>query len=411
MKRRDFMYLAGKSVVIIPIISSCSLRTNSGNSRHLVETQEKRSEYLARMLDALCTELGPHPIGSPEYDKAALIVKKQMELALPVVELDTFTFERWVIESEPELYVGQQRLETYPGHGTSGTPEGGITGILYKIDDEGGIPYGVADKLTGEIKAYLTLSRYGKAVPLPYYSFGKKVKCLPTFNIGLQDVPILDAAVLNETPVRMKVQVDFIPDTPSSNVVGTLPGKSKEEIVFIAHLDTVYSSPGANDNTATVIAMLMLAHTFSGTLPEKTLTFIATAGEEYNKLGAINYVEKRKREGTFDNIRFVVNLDSITWGPNMKIHTTDEELMSLIRAIDEELNLQGTPEWENVDGFMLDAGPFRDSGARAVYVNSDGYDIAHLWHRPEDIPENVPGDCVEIWFRLFNEFTRRVQNF
>ena len=410
MKRRDFIGVAGKSLLLTPIINGCELKKTARSSGHLVETPEKRAEYLAEMLEALCTQIGPHPIGSPEYDKAALIVKKEMESALPIVELDTFTFERWVLRSEPELYVGEQRLETCPGHGTSGTPEEGITGVLRKIDDEGGIPYAVVDKISGETIAYLTLSRYGKAVPLPYYSFGRKVKCLPTFNVGLQDVPVLDSAVSNETQVRLSAQVDFIPDTPTSNVVGTLPGKSEEEIVFIAHLDTVYSSPGANDNTASVIAMLMLAHAFSGTLPRKTLTFIATTGEEYDKLGAINYVEKRKKEQTLGNIKFVVNLDSVTWGPDMKIHTRDEEVMSLIRKIDEELDLPGTPEWENVDGFMLDAVPFRDSGARPVYVNSTGYDIAHLWHRPEDIPENVPVDCVEIWFRLFYEFTRRIQN-
>ncbi|HUU28155.1 MAG TPA: M28 family peptidase [archaeon] len=409
MKRRDFINLAGQSVLITPLIAGCSPKKTSGNSRHLVETPEKRAEYLAKMLKALCTDLGPHPIGSPEYDRAALIVKKELESALPIVELDTFNFERWVLLTEPELYVGQQRLETYPGHGSSGTPSGGITGILEKIEDAGGIPYGVVDKLTGEIRAYITLSRYGKAVPLPYYSFGKKVKCLPTFNVGLQDVPILETALANGTPVRLNVQVDFIPNTLSANVVGTLPGESEDEIVFLAHLDTVYSSPGANDNTATLVAMLMLAHAFSGTRPGKTLTFIATTGEEYDKLGAIDYVGKRKKAGTLKNIKLVVNLDSVTWGPDLQINTENEELISLISSIDRELSLNGTPAWKSQDGFMLDAGPFRESGARAVYVNSEGYNISHLWHRPEDIPENVPADCVEIFFQLFYEFTKRVQ--
>jgi len=406
MKRRDFLDTAGKALLLAPMISGCS----SGASGYLVDSRQKRAEYLAKMLKALCTDLGPHPIGSPEYDKAALLVKKEMEPALPIVELDTFTFEKWEMLSEPELSIGGQRLETYPGHGTSGTPPEGISGILKKIDDEGGIPYGVADKLSGEIKAYLTLSRYGRAVPLPYYSFGRKVKCLPTFNVGLQDVPILDAAVENGAPVYLNVEIAFIPGTPTANVVGILPGKSGDEIVLIAHLDTVYSSPGANDNTATLVAMLMIAHAFSGTVPEKTLTFLATTGEEYDKLGAINYVEKRKKKGTLGKIKFVVNLDSVTWGPDMKIFTEDEELMSLISRIDRELKIEGTPKWEKVDGFRLDARPFRESGARAVYVNSEGLNISHLWHRPEDIAENVPGHCVEIWFRLFHEFIRRVQD-
>ena len=107
----------------------------------------------------------------------------------------------------------------------------------------------------------------------------------------------------------MKSVVEFIPDTETKNVVGTLPGHSTDEILFLAHLDTVYNTQGANDNTASVIAMLMLAHSVSGIKPQKTLTFVATEGEEYNKLGAINYAERRKRAGTYGNIKFLVNFD------------------------------------------------------------------------------------------------------
>ncbi|MFC1614522.1 M28 family metallopeptidase [Gemmatimonadota bacterium] len=361
------------------------------------------------MLKKLCTYLGPHPIGSPEYNRAALIVKAEMERSLPIVFLDTFKYERWLLSSVPELFIGETRLETYPGHGTSGTPEEGVSGVLQKIEDEGGIPYTVTDLESGKTRAYITLSRYGKAVPLPYYSFKRQVKCLPTFNVGLQDVHMLEQAVEEKIPVRLKAIVKWVPETPASNVVGTLPGKSEEEIVFLAHLDTVYNSPGANDNTASLIAMLMIAHEFSGAQPAKTITFVATTGEEYDKLGAINYVERRRSEGTLDRIKYVINLDSVTWGPDMKIHTKDKELFDLIQMIDKELVLQGTPKWEQVDGFMLDARPFRETGARAVYVNSDGYRAQHLWHRPEDTPENVPVDCVEIWFQLFSEWIRSVQ--
>ena len=409
MKRRDFFDVLGVWALLSPIMANCSSGVKYPNSRHLIDTPAKREKYLAKLLKELCTDLGPHPIGSPEYDRAAMIIKRELELALPIVELDKFTFERWILRSEPELYVGDRRLETYPGHGTSGTPREGIAGVLEKIEDQGEIPYGVIDKSSGEIKAYVTLSRYGKAVPLPYYSFGKNVGSLPAFNVGLADVPILEQAVASRTPVRVNAQVDFVPETPTSNVVGTLPGKSEEEILYLAHLDTVYNSPGANDNTASVIAMLMIAHAFSGAMPERTMTFVATTGEEYDKLGAINYVRTRKLEGTFESIKFLVNLDSVTWGPNMKINTADKELISLISDIDRELGLEGTPVWEDRDGFKLDARPFRETGARAVYVNSEGYDLAHLWHRPEDTPDTVPVDCVEIWFRLFYEFTKHIQ--
>ena len=408
MKRRDFITVTGKSALLATMTRGCLLGENVPNSRHLVDTPEKRATYLTQMLKVLCTDIGPHPIGSSEYDTAAHIVKKEMERALPNVIMDTFPFERWVILSEPELYVGDQRLETFPGHGTQGTPPGDISGRVKRIDEDG-IPYGVIDDTSGTIRAYITTSRYGKAVPLPYYSFNKEVKCLPTFNIGIQDIPVVEAAISWAKPVRLHVQVDFIPDTISSNVIGILPGKSKEEIVFIAHLDTVYSSPGANDNTASVITMLMLAHAESGNRPQKTMTFIATSGEEYGKLGAIHYAEHRKSEETHKNIKFIVNFDSLTWGPHLYVNSHDEELRKIFQTIDRELNIKGSPVLNDTNGFALDAQPFLESGARAVYVNSRGYNLEHLWHRPEDTADTVPVDCVEIGFQMFHEFIRRVQ--
>ena len=165
------------------------------------------------------------------------------------------------------------------------------------------------------------MKQYEKAVPLPFYSFKKPVKSLPTFNIGKQDLPLIEQAVEKSTPVLVKAVAEFIPNTTTENVVGTLPGESTGELVFLVHLDTVYNSPGANDNTASVIIMLMLAHAVSEIRPRKTLTFIATTGEEYDKLGAIDYVKRRVDKGTLQNIRYLVNFDSLTWGPDLQIYT------------------------------------------------------------------------------------------
>ena len=407
MKRRDFLLYTGISPLVASFLNGCSQTGGLPDSRHLVDTSGKRAAYCTKLLKELCTELGPHPIGSPELNKAASIVKREMELALPDVILDTFTFERWVLNGEPELYIGERKIESYPGHGTSGTPQDGITGVVKKIDDEGGIPYGIVNS-SGEPAAYITMGSYEKAVPLPYYFFKKEVKSLPTFHVGNIDAPVIEKAVEESATVRLYADVGFIPGTSTSNVAGTLPGKSSDEIIILAHLDTVYNTVGANDNTASVIVMIMLAHALSGIRPEKTVTFLATTGEEYNKLGAINYVETRRKAGTLSNIKYLVNFDSLTWGPNMQISSEDEGLRTLIETIDRDLNLDGTPALIDRDGFQLDGRPFRETGARAMYVNSRGYDNTIVWHRPEDTPETVPLDCAEIGFQMFHEYLKRI---
>jgi len=405
MKRRSFIETAGGTALMALLYNRCAAPGKLPNSTALVDTPEKRAAYLDNMLNELCADIGTKPAGSPNYQKAALIVKREMEKAFPIVELDTFTLERWVLKGEPEFRIGGIPVETYPAHGSLGTPPEGITGMLRAIEDDGGVPYGLFDD-SDTLRAYITVYE-NLAVPLPYYFYKKSFKCLPTFNIGSKDEHIIRDAVEQKTPVTVRAEVEFIPDTRTCNVVGTLPGETTEEAIFIAHLDTVYNTVGANDNTASLIMMLILAHAVSGIVPKKTLTFLATEGEEYNKLGAINYAERRKGEGTFDAIKWLFNFDSITWGPNIKIYSQDEELRTIFTTIDEELNIPGTPELIEGDGFMLDGQPFRETGARAIYFNSTGSDHVSVWHRPSDTPETVPPEAAEICFLLCREFIRR----
>jgi len=56
--------------------------------------------------------------------------------------------------------------------------------------------------------------------------------------------------------------------------------RPKEVVVIGAHYDTVWGSPGANDNTSGVAAVLALARTFSERKPKRTLRFVAFANEE-----------------------------------------------------------------------------------------------------------------------------------
>src|ERR1051326_423684 len=104
----------------------------SKDSAALVGTPEKRSEYLKRMLRAFCTDIGPRPAGSREFDAGALLIEREMRRALPVVARDSFRFRRWVPASLPEFWVDGRRLETYLAEDSPGTPAQGIQGKLRK---------------------------------------------------------------------------------------------------------------------------------------------------------------------------------------------------------------------------------------------------------------------------------------
>ena len=192
MKRREFIGSVGNLSIAALVYSGCAKTKTVENTRHLVETPEKRAGYLSKMLKALCSDLGPHNSGTLAYDKAAEIVRNEMAAALPFSELDRYSFEKWELIGNSEFYVGDLLLETYPAPGCKFTPADGVSGILKK-NDEGTTPYIIVNEASGETLAYVTVSSFGRAVPR---LVGREdERPLPRFNIGRQDVHHLESAI------------------------------------------------------------------------------------------------------------------------------------------------------------------------------------------------------------------------
>ncbi len=391
MDRRELL-----SLLAWPLVGGAAQK----HARHLVATAEGRAEYLRGMLRALCTEIGPRPSGSKEYDAGASIIQREMERCLPVVSRDTLEFRRWAPVGEPLFEVGGRRLETFVADNSPGTPDSGIRGVLRKNGQNE-----VVDPKSGTVLARAGISEFGRAIVSSHS--GKD--SVPLFNLGRQDVETLDRAVRENLPVKARARVKWIPGVKTSSIAGVLPGDSKDEIMVVAHADTKYNTPGANDNTASLITMLMLAHAVSGTRPGKTLSFLATAGEELAFLGARHYAQTRQKRGTLGDVKICVNLDSLTYGPNLQINTTDGKLAQTILDIHHDLGIHAEPKVFPRDDTM-DSAPFLAAGARTVHLNSRGDDARTLplWHRPEDRAETVKPEFVESSFRVLQELILRL---
>jgi len=67
------------------------------------------------------------------------------------------------------------------------------------------------------------------------------------------------------------------------NIIAELAGRSSPETILIvgAHYDSVYTTPGADDNASGVAGLLCLAQALAGHLSEKTVRFVAFALEEW----------------------------------------------------------------------------------------------------------------------------------
>ena len=75
----------------------------------------------------------------------------------------------------------------------------------------------------------------------------------------------------------------YTPSTDASgNVIATLTGTTTPSQTFIvgAHFDSVFGTPGADDNATGVAGMLELAQLFSTRQFESTIQFVAFADEE-----------------------------------------------------------------------------------------------------------------------------------
>lgn len=394
MNRREMMALCGAALLG---------RAAGQDSRTLVDSPEKRAAYLKAMLRAFCAEIGPRPAGSPGFDAGARLIEREMRSALRSVSLDPFSFTCWQPEGEAEFRVGGQSLETYLAENSPGTPPSGVRGRLRTSHSEG---YELVDPRSQRPLARVGVSEFGRAIT----TIHSGQDAIPLFNIGKQDVAILDRAAQENLPVRAKAQVKWVPGVRTANVVGTLPGTSREEIVVVAHADTKYNTPGANDNTASMICLLMLAHAMSATHPHRTVTFLATTGEERGYIGARHYAQARKEKGTLGDIRVCINLDSLTYGPNLQIATTDRKLEGLILDIHRDLAIKTHPKVLPQDDTM-DSAPFHAAGARTVHLNSRGDDARTLplWHRPEDRAETVNPEFIESSFRVLMELCARLQ--
>ena len=81
------------------------------------------------------------------------------------------------------------------------------------------------------------------------------------------------------------------------NQVVTVPGRSPDEIVVLAHRDDAGTGPGANNNASGIAALIQLARSYGtadgarAVSPQHTLVFVATDGGAFGDLGARRFAE------------------------------------------------------------------------------------------------------------------------
>lgn len=98
-------------------------------------------------------------------------------------------------------------------------------------------------------------------------------------------------------------------------------GRNNDVILIGAHYDSVFGSPGANDNGSGIAALLELSRLFKDVTPETSLRFVAFVNEEppfffWPSMGSMVYAKAAKQRG--DPIRFMISLETIGYYRNQQ---------------------------------------------------------------------------------------------
>jgi aminopeptidase YwaD len=180
------------------------------------------------------------------------------------------------------------------------------------------------------------------------------------------------------------------------NVIARKAGSSGKRIVFFAHIDAKEGTPGALDNAAGVVTLLLLAGLLADTRAGLGVEITALNGEDYYSApGEMQWLDLNR--GRLEDIVLGINLDGLGYRQGKTAYSTygcPPEMDALIqRALSAYEGLILGEPW-----YQSDLGLFIQNQVPALAITSEYF--VDLWqeiaHTPKDRPEIVdPARLVE----------------
>ena len=380
------------------------------------------------LIDYLSGRIGVRFAGTENERKAALCIAEQFEKCGLEVEVDTFRFMGWELLEKPKLQVispVKMELPCVVPIYSAPTSEDGASG---KVEMRGRHYNSWYRELTDKEK-YAIVNGDGEDVG---YFLAVEEEALvsglgenPQFTVSMVYVgkndckPVRDLLVKGKkVTAELSVKSRFKPGAVSRNVIGTLKGKDSERFVIVSsHYDTVYDSPGANDDASAVQALLFLAEQFKGETPPYTIKFIAYGAEEMGLLGSRHYAKKLIEMSMLDKVIAVINLDEIgVETQNHKFRASNEPLKSTLIEVLKRLDVErriGSLE-SVVEDFPMkkvtiswnsDYAPFVQEGVPTISI---GGEDPKTHHREIDTPEVVSRETVTFKSEVVRQLLREI---
>jgi aminopeptidase YwaD len=358
---------------------------------------------VADHLKFLCETIGPRPVGSPGYHRAAEYIRTVFgQAGLQVEEIQyecvDWQHERTVLES------GGERLTAVANVFSPACDVAAPTAALCTVAElEAAEIAGKIVVLYGDLSAAPLIPINCKVYNTDrdqHINWLLEVK-QPAAVIGVNpnppavdsriedaDFTIPSATVPAEVglrlldhigaPAHLTIEAERLP-SQAQTIIGTTEGASPRRFVLMAHYDTKVDTPGAWDNGSGIAVLLALVEALTRKDLEVGLEFIAFGDEEYYAYSDGMYVDERG--GQMENIILAINVD----GVGQRLGTNNLALMAAsepLRALLDE-TLKGYPGVIWTDPWpQSNHSTFAFRGVPSVALNSNG--MKNLLHQPQD---------------------------
>ncbi|MGD8456452.1 MAG: M28 family peptidase [Anaerolineales bacterium] len=196
--------------------------------------------------------------------------------------------------------------------------------------------------------------------------------------------------LLNISPgnVSLEIEAARIPST-GCNVLAGKTGLSPKRIVFSAHIDAKDGTPGALDNAAGVVVLLLLGELLADYAGKYSVELLALNGEDhYSAQGEKEYLEHNA--GRLDEILFNVNMDAVGYKDGKTAYSfykLPPDISTLAREVfsRHEDFIEGE-QWVQGDHMV-----FVQNGVPALALTTSQFNhlTTYITHTPDDTPDLV----------------------
>lgn len=323
--------------------------------------------------DHLCHEIGPRWGGSDADHRAADYIREQMEQnGLESPRLEQFQLDTWDYSAASlEIEGSGELLEIKPflrcpaieltarvvdlGYGTqreldaAGQAVSGAIVVMTLAPEPFTAPLPHTARLTlaaakGAAAAIVIESKTGGRMEYrsgnDWREPGIAPHPLPTVNISFEAGGRLKYLAAQDASATLNVKSRFF-EAPANNVIAEIKGDRwpDEHVIVAGHHDTVFGTPGGNDNTSGTVAVMEAARVLAalkqetGVGPARTIRFATWSGEEQGLQGAYAYVAKnRGTDGQKLPPRFALNLDELSTGHIKGVVVMTEHMRSFMQS-------------------------------------------------------------------------------